>query len=314
MNGIITDDNRNMNQVKGINPIIKGLYADPDIAQYGDTYYIYPTTDGYSGWSGTQFHVFSSKDLTNWKDEGIILDVASEEVPWTIGFAWAPAIANKNGKYYYYFCAKRPDHASCIGVSVASNPTGPFTAMKEPLITPELITSENVSMWQTIDPSVFIDDDGTPYLLFGNGTPAIVRLNEDMVSIQRGSMSKLEGANDFREAIMVIKRDGTYHFTWSCDDTGSENYHVNYGVSDNLYGPIEFQYTILEKDPAQDILGTGHHSIFKINGKDEYYIAYHRFGTPLNLYPEEKGCHREVCLDQLEFGADGLIKPVKVTN
>ncbi|HWT76070.1 MAG TPA: family 43 glycosylhydrolase [Mobilitalea sp.] len=302
------------NQELKSNPILKGLYADPDIAQFGETYYIYPTTDGYSGWSGTQFHVFSSKDTVNWKDEGMILDVASEDVPWAVGSAWAPAIAKKNGKYYYYFCAKRPDQASCIGVAVSANPAGPFITQKEPLITPEHLKPENISMWQTIDPSVFIDEDGTPYLLFGNGSPAIVRLNEDMVSFQPGTMNQLEGAFDFREAIMVIKRNGIYHFTWSCDDTGSENYHVNYGISKQINGPIEYQYAILEKDPAQDILGTGHHSIMKLEGKDEYYIAYHRFGTPLEQYPEEKGCHREVCLDPLEFSSEGLMKPVKPTN
>ncbi|MHB8129483.1 MAG: family 43 glycosylhydrolase [Mobilitalea sp.] len=296
------------------NPILKGLYADPDIVQFDDTYYIYPTTDGFSHWSGTQFHVFSSKDKKQWKDEGIILDVATEDVAWAIGSAWAPAIARKDGKYYFYFCAKRTDNVSCIGVAVANHPTGPFIASKEPLITPEMMKSEKISMSQTIDPSIFIEDDGTAYLLFGNGDCAIVPLNEDMVSYQSGTMRQIEGAFDFREAIMILKREGIYHFTWSCDDTGSENYHINYGVSNCVYGPIEFKFTIVEKDLEKDALGTGHHSIMKIENKEEYYIAYHRFGTPLKNYSFEKGCHREVCLDQLEFMSDGLIKPIKVTK
>lgn len=306
--------NNSMRKEEQTNPILKGLYADPDITQFQDTYYIYPTTDGFSGWSGTQFHVFSSKDLKQWKDEGMILDVATKDVAWSVGSAWAPAIATKKDAYYFYFCAKREDGASCIGVAVAKDPTGPYVAMNEPLLTPDLIKEYNISMWQTIDPSVFIDEDGTPYLFFGNGAPAVVQLNDDMTSIKPDTMRQLSGAHDFREAITVTKRGGIYHFTWSCDDTGSENYHVNYGTSENIYGPIDYKYPILQKDPQKDILGTGHHSILKITEKDEYYIAYHRFGTPLSNYPEEKGCHREVCIDRLEFDNEGLMMSVEVTN
>lgn len=293
------------------NPIIKGLYADPDIAVFEDTFYIYPTTDGYKDWSGTEFHVFSSKDMTAWKDEGIILDVASEDVTWSVGSAWAPTIAQRNGKYYFYFCAKRSDSRSCIGVAAADNPTGPFIAQKEPMITPEVIASEGCLMSQTIDPSIYIDEEGTAYLLFGNVKPAIVKLKEDMVSFESGTMRNLEGAYDFREAITVIKKNDIYHFTWSCDDTRSENYHINYGISNSLYGPIDFKYTLLKKEEEKNILGTGHHSIFKVPEKDEYYIAYHRFGTPLSCYPEGKGYNREVCLEKLEFDCNGLMKVIK---
>jgi hypothetical protein len=72
-------------------------------------------------------------------------------------------------------------------------------------------------------------------------------------------MRQLIGAKDFREAIMAIKKDEIYHFTWSCDDTGSEDYHINYGTAGSIFGPIEFKYTILSKDSENDILGTGHH-------------------------------------------------------
>ncbi len=57
------------------NPVLSGEFADPDIALFGDTYYLYATTDGYPGWSGTKFHVFSSKNLVDFVDEGVILDV-----------------------------------------------------------------------------------------------------------------------------------------------------------------------------------------------------------------------------------------------
>lgn len=296
------------------NPVLGGLYADPDIDVFGDKFYLYPTTDGFNGWSGTQFHVFSSENMVDWTDEGIILDVAEgKDVPWSVGSAWAPTIEEKNGKYYFYFCAKRPDGASCIGVAVADSPTGPFIAQSSPLITPEIASQEGISMGQTIDPSVFTDDDGKIYLYFGNGNAAVVELNEDMTGFKSGTMKNISGATDFREAITVTKRNGIYHFTWSCDDTGSENYHINYGTSDSPYGPIQFRYTVLSKDTSKDILGTGHHSIVKLPGKDEYYIAYHRFGTPLDKYPSGKGYNRETCIDKVEFDENGLMKVITPT-
>lgn len=292
------------------NPILKGLYADPDMAMFNGTYYLYPTTDGFTGWSGHQFKVFSSTDLKEWKDEGVIVDLKTDQVPWAVGSAWAPAIGSKNNKYYFYFCGKREDGVSCIGVAQSDSPTGPFKAMDEPLITPELVRGRGLTIGQAIDPAVYVDEDGTNYLLFGNNNGLIVKLNDDMVSIDINTMENIEGLLDFREAVTVFKRNGLYHFTWSCDDTGSENYHVNYGTSEHLYGPVEFHSTILSKRPEKDILGTGHHCIMQVPGKDEYIIAYHRFGTPLSLYPSEKGYNREVCLDFITFDENGFINEI----
>lgn len=293
-----------------INPVLKGLYADPAMILVGDTYYLYPTTDGFSNWSGHQFKVFSSKDLQNWQDEGVILDLKTEQVQWAIGYAWAPAIVKKNEYYYFYYCGKRPDGISGIGVAKGQTPIGPFQDIGKPLLTIEMVHEAGVKMGQVIDPEIFVEDDGTPYLLFGNGHAAIVELNEDMISVKLDTLTNIEGLFDFREALHVLKRGNYYHFTWSCDDTGNENYHVNYGISDHLFGPVHFQYTILEKNPSKDIYGTGHHTIIK--GKEEhgYIIAYHRFATPSTLYLEGKGYHREVCIDLLTFDEKGLINPI----
>lgn len=103
-----------------------------------------------------------------WKYEGVILDLATEDVPWAVGSAWAPAIAGKNGKYYYYFCGKMKSGDSAIGVAVAETPVGPFRAQPQPLITMEQTKRLGVTMGQAIDPSIYFEDDGTAYLLFGN--------------------------------------------------------------------------------------------------------------------------------------------------
>lgn len=296
------------------NPVIDGQFADPDIDVFGDTYYLYTTSDGYAGWSGTRFRVFSSKNLVDWKDEGVILNCEKgKDVKWAVGSAWAPSIEEKNGKYYFYFCAKDTSGNSNIGVAVASSPTGPFVAEDEPLMTVAICKKYGVSMGQAIDPSIFTDDDGTSYMLFGNGNAAVVKLNDDMISCDLSTLKNYTGVTDFREAITVTKRDGLYHFTWSCDDTGSANYHVNYGTSKKIDGAIQYRGTILEKNAELDILGTGHHSILQIPGEDEYYIAYHRFYTPLGTFTDGTGHHRQTCIDVLTFGENGLMEKVTPT-
>ena len=176
---------------------------------------------------------------------------------------------------------------------------------------------EHVKISQVIDPQIYTDKDtGKSYMLFGNGNggASIVELGEDMMSLVPGTMKNIEGAVNFREAIMVNKIDGVYHFTWSCDDTGSPNYHVRYGISDNLYGPILHKGVLLQRDETEDILGTAHHEIFYHPERDEYYIIYHRFWTPLWQFKAGgAGNHREVCIERLEY-KDGLFQPVKPTH
>ena len=87
-------------------PVLPGLYADPNIVVFGDTFYIYPTTDGYDGWTGTQFPAFSSKDLVHWTDHGVILDLGPD-VCWADSRAWAPTIASTTASTTSTLCADR---------------------------------------------------------------------------------------------------------------------------------------------------------------------------------------------------------------
>lgn len=297
----------------GENPVIDGLFADPDLCMAEGNYYIYPTTDGFTGWSGHEFYVFSSRDGKHFEKGNRILDVASEEVPWATGYAWAPCMASKNGKYYFYFCAKDASGVSCIGAAVADSPEGPFTAQPAPMVTMELMRERGIAMGQTIDPSVYSEGEEN-WLVFGNGHGAMAKLSEDMLHIEEDTLCNIEGMKDFCESLIVFKRNGRYHFSWSCNDTRSEDYHVNYGVSESLRGPVRFVRTILEKDKERDILGTGHHSILKIPGEDRYLMAYHRFARPLAEYPEgsARGWNRETCMAELFFDSEGYVEPVEV--
>ncbi|MFJ9960644.1 family 43 glycosylhydrolase [Streptomyces avermitilis] len=282
-------------------PVLPGLYADPDIQYLDGRYWIYPTTDGFPGWSGTQFKAFSSKDLVHWKDHGVILDLGPD-VAWADNNAWAPAIAERDGKYYFYFCAEQQ-----IGVAVADSPAGPFKdALGKPLVAKGQLAG------QMIDPAVFTDDDGTSYLYWGNGHGYVVPLNDDMVSFDATKVKDITQP-DFREGSFVVERQGTYYFMWSEDDTGSENYHVSYATGPSPLGPWTKRGTILSKRPEYGIKGTGHHSVVNVPGTDDWYIVYHRFALNGPGKPGGDGTHRETTIDRMTFAADGTIEPVVPT-
>ncbi|WP_128379321.1 family 43 glycosylhydrolase [Streptomyces cavernae] len=277
-------------------PVLPGLNADPNIVRFGDTFYIYPTTDGFPGWSGTQFKAYSSKDLVHWKDHGVILDLGPD-VSWADSRAWAPAIEERDGKYYFYFCAD-----ANIGVAVADSPTGPF---KDALGKPLLKAGQYPG--QMIDPAVFTDDDGQPYLYWGNGRAYVVPLNEDMVSFDASKVKDITPSG-YNEGTFVIKRKGTYYFMWSENDTRDENYRVAYATGSSPTGPWTKRGVILEKDLSLGIKGPGHHSVVHVPNTDDWYIAYHRFAIPGG-----DGTNRETTIDKLEFDADGLMKKVVPT-
>ncbi|MGX5186463.1 family 43 glycosylhydrolase [Streptomyces avermitilis] len=282
-------------------PVLPGLYADPDIQYLDGRYWIYPTTDGFPGWSGTRFKAFSSKDLVHWKDHGVILDLGPD-VAWADKNAWAPAIAERDGKYYFYFCAEQQ-----IGVAVADSPAGPFKdALGKPLVAKGKLAG------QMIDPAVFTDDDGTSYLYWGNGHGYVVPLNDDMVSYDATKVKDITQP-DFREGSFVVERQGTYYFMWSEDDTGSENYHVSYATGPSPLGPWTKRGTILSKRPEYGIKGTGHHSVVNVPGTDDWYIVYHRFALSGPGKAGGDGTHRETTIDRMTFAADGTIEPVTPT-
>ncbi|MER6954792.1 family 43 glycosylhydrolase [Streptomyces sp. NPDC000618] len=283
-------------------PVLPGLNADPDVHYLNGEYWIYPTTDGFQGWGGTRFKAYSSKDLVHWKDHGVILDLGPD-VGWADTYAWAPAIAERDGTYYFYFCAEQQ-----IGVAVADSPAGPFTdALGKPLV-----AKGGAWSGQMIDPAVFTDDDGQAYLYWGNGHGYVVPLNDDMVSFDPAKVQDITPEN-FREGSFVIERKGTYYFMWSEDDTRSENYHVAYATGPSPLGPWTKKGTILSKRPEYGILATGHHSVVNTPGTDDWYIVYHRFALNGPGKAGGDGMHRETTVDRMEFAADGSILPVLPT-
>ena len=306
------------------NPVLPGFHADPEVlySQQTGKYYIYSTTDGQPGWGGWYFTAYSSDDLRTWTYEGVVLDLKSAQVPWADGNAWAPAIEEKKQKdgtykyYFYYSGNPKTGGGKQIGVAVADSPTGPFTDLGHPIV-----TDSPTGGGQQIDVDVFTDPvTGKSYLYWGNGYMAGAELDKDMVTVRKKTLKVLtpEGGTlqdyAYREAPYVFFRNGLYYFLWSVDDTGSPNYHVAYGTSDSPLGPVTVakEPVILRQDPSKHIYGPALNSVLQLPGKDEWRIVYHRINP--NYLNDSPGVHREVCIDRLEFNADGTIRPVVPTR
>ena len=313
-------------------PILPGFHADPEVLYSNKTkkYYIYSTTDGVPGWGGHYFTVFSSTNLKDWRDEGVMLDVRSQQVPWATGNAWAPCIierkqADGTYKYYFYFSAHNPkSNRKEIGVAVSNDPAGPFIEAGAPIIT-DADRPKTRKGGQAIDVDVFQDPrSGKCYIYWGNGFAAGAELEDDMRSIKKETTVDLTPKGGslqtwaYREATYVFYRKGKYYMQWSVDDTGSPNYHVCYATAKSPLGPFTIDpehYDVLRQVPEQGIYGTAHNSVLQIPGKDEWYIVYHRINKNF-VNDREKGgpgVHREVCIDKMEFDKKGKIIPVTPT-
>ncbi|MCF0175321.1 MAG: family 43 glycosylhydrolase [Bacteroidales bacterium] len=287
------------------NPLWEGWYADPEGVVFGDECWIYPT---YSHPYKEQLFMdaFSSSDLVHWTKHERVLSI--DNISWLHMALWAPSVVEKDGTYYFYFGANDVHEGEIggIGVATADNPAGPFKdAIGGPLI------GHIINGAQPIDQFVFIDDDGERYMYYGGwGHCNMVRLGEDMVSLipfEDGEMYKEITPEHYVEGPFMLKRDGTYYFMWSEGGWGDGSYCVAYAMADSPFGPFNRIGKILQSDPEVGT-GAGHHSVVKAAGKDEYYIVYHRH--PLGA---TDGNDRVVCIDRLEFNADGTIAPVRIT-
>ncbi len=289
------------------NPVFQGWYADPEGAIFNKQYWIYPT---YSAPYNEQvfFDAFSSKDLVNWNKHSHILD--SVNVKWAKRAVWAPAIVEKESKYYLFFGAndiQNDNQHGGIGVAAADNPAGPF---KDYLGKPLIDKFYNGA--QPIDQFVFKDKDGQYYIIYGGwGHCNIAKLKDDFtgfIPYDDGTTFKEITPKGYTEGPFMFIRNGKYYFMWSEGGWTGPNYSVAYAIADSPFGPFERVAKILQQDPAI-ATGAGHHSIIHAEKENKWFIVYHR--RPLG---ETDGNHRVTCIDEMFFDEQGFIKPVKMTN
>ena len=290
------------------NPVFSGWYADPEGAIFQGQYWIYPT---YSAKYEDQIFLdaYSSPDLVTWTKHPRIVDTT--RVTWAKKAMWAPAIVEKGGKYYLFFGAndiQNDQQRGGIGVAVADKPGGPF---KDYLGHPLVDKFHNGA--QPIDQFVFKDPkSGQYYLIYGGWRHCnIARLKDDFtgfVPFEDGTTFREITPQDYVEGPFMFYHNQKYYFMWSEGGWTGPNYSVAYAVADTPFGPFQRVGKILQQDP-KIATGAGHHSVLHAPGTDDWYIVYHR--RPLG---ETDGNHRVVCIDRMEFDANGAIKPVQMTN
>jgi hypothetical protein len=313
-------------------PLVSHMFtADPSAHVFDGKIYIYPSHDIDAGipfndngdhFGMRDYHVYSMDSPSSPViDHGVALDI--KDVPWAERQMWAPDAAYKDGKYFFYFPAKRSDNLFQIGVAIGDSPSGPFIA-----------ETEAIKGSYSIDPAVFGDDDGTWYLYFGgiwggqlqkyrnnqfdekNEEPApdqpalgpiIARLSDDMkeftekpreiVILDELAKPLLAGDHDRRyfEAPWMHKYNGRYYLSYSTGDT----HFICYATGDNPYGPFTYRGRILNP-----VIGwTNHHSIVEYQSK--WYLFYHDSSLSGGI------THlRSIKMTELTYGDDGSINTI----
>jgi hypothetical protein len=261
--------------------------------------YVYPSHDikappGYKGkpnWFVMEdYHVFSSENLTDWTDHGVI--VKQTEVDWVDPSAyamWAPDSVFKDGKYYFYFPAIAKTGGFRIGVATADQPYGPFKPM------PTYI--EGV---KGIDPAVLIDKDGSAYLYYSLDRIFVARLKPNMLAIE-GEPAVFDNLpkKGLQEGPFVFERNGIYYLTYP--HVANKTERLEYATSTSPMGPFKAAGVIL--DEAESGCWTVHHSILDYQG--QWYLFYH----DKDLSPAFDK-NRAIRADKLFFNADGTIRKV----
>jgi hypothetical protein len=289
--------------VKAQNPLIRDQFtADPSARVFNDSVYIYPSHDirampwhGRAGWFCMEdYHVFSSKNLTTWIDHGVIL--SQNKVPWADSSAysmWAPDCIDHNGKYYFYFPTVAKEGVNgkgfTVGVAIADHPYGPFTPEKEP-----------IKGVHGIDPNVFIDKDGKPYIYYAQGNIYAARLTDDMLQLS-GSPVILDGLPNkgLKEGPYLFERNGIYYLTYP--HVANKTERLEYAMSNSPLGPFKYAGVIMDESVSG--CWTNHQSIIQYH--HQWYLFYH--DNELSPHFDK---NRSIRADSLFFNTDGTIRKV----
>jgi beta-xylosidase len=298
------------------NPIVQTYFtADPAPMVYDGTVYVYTSHDEDSTvnnfFTMYDWRCYSSTDMVNWTDHGAVASLKDFTWQDKSNGAWAPQCIERNGKFYFYV----PIHGEGIAVLVSDSPTGSFT---DP-IGKRLIDSDHI--WQDIDPTVAIDDDGQAYLYWGNPSLWYVKLNEDMVSYDRsigdngivsiemtpeafGSQEGRDGEKraSYTEGPWFYKRNNLYYMIYAAK--GIPEY-IAYSTAPTAEGPWTYRGIIMER--ADHLAFTNHAGIIDFKGNS--YFFYHD-----QALSEGEGFKRSVSVEQFSYNNDGTIPLIKPTK
>lgn len=276
------------------NPIIQTKYtADPAPMVYNDTLYLYTShdEDNADGFLMKDWLLYTTTDMVNWTDHGAVASLKNFNWVNHDNGAWAVQCIYRNGKFYLY-C---PMHGQGIGVLTADSPYGPFS---DPL-GKKLIEDDHV--WNDIDPTPFIDDDGQAYLYFGNPDVYHVKLNEDMISYSGEVKKQNIHPYLYQEGPWMFKHNGRYYlaFASTCCPEG-----IGYAMAENPEGPW---ITVGEIMPRTEKSRGNHPGI--VDYKGHTYV----FGLNYDIMHYDTYEHHErrsVSVAEMEYNQDGTIKMI----
>ena len=295
------------------NPVIKDIFtADPAALVYKNKVYLYVGQDeGSSDYNLPRWRVYSSRNMVDWTDEGSPLEPG--DFDWSSGEAWAAHTVEKNGKFYWYVTCEHKNRGKAIGVAVSDSPIGPFRdAIGEALITGEMTSEMDNHGWEDIDPAVYIDDDGTGYIYWGNRFCYWAKLKGNMIELD-GEIHRVPGdqlGGRFTEAPYIHKRGDIYYLSYAYGFPEK----TAYSISKSIEGPWKFMGLLAEG--AQNC-NTMHQSIINFKGKD--YFIYHS-GMIQHDDPAGRGKNggssfrRSVCIDYLYYDEKGAMKKIIQTT
>ena len=289
-------------------PLISHRYAaDPTAMEFNGRLYLYCSNDDENGTNSylmSSITCFSTDDLKNWTDHGVVFRATNTS--WA-SLTWAPSAISNQSKVFLYFA----NGAGSIGVATSSVPTGPFTdARGSALINSGTLGAATATQWY-FDPCSFVDDNGQAYLYFGGQyatNSRVIRLNANLTTVN-GSATPLDTPNFF-EAAHMHKRNGQYYLTYSTrPDAGMV---IGCVTNSNPTNGFVAQNTVLANPPS-NVNNNNHHSIVSFLGN--HYIAYHNRAAALanGLSNGDAVYKRSLCLDAINYNADGSIQQTTPT-
>ena len=298
------------------NPIIRNRHtSDPAPLVVGNRLYLYtghdqcyedkPGFEGKYGYNLTEWLLYSTEDMVHWKDHGVIMKPT--DFKYAIGEAWASQVIEYKGKYYFFTSMQsgKPDSTKVIGVAVSDSPEGPFVDhIGKPLVTDAMTDNGARGWWNDIDPTVLIDDDGSAWMSWGNGTCFLAKLTPDLKGID-GKIRVLDMKN-YVEGPWLHKRNGMYYLTYASMGRGGEC--IEYATATSLDGEWTSRGPLT--GPARDSF-TIHPGIAEF--KNNWYLFYHNGTLAIDGYSGGGG-RRSVCVDKLNYNEDGTMKFVSLTS
>ena len=284
-----------MSTVVAQNPIIRDQFsADPTARVFNGKVYLYPSHDiptppgkklRENWFCMEDYHVFSSENLTDWTDHGVI--VTQTKVPWLTRInydMWAPDCVFKNDKYYFYFPV-----GGRIGVATADKPEGPYSVLDKPV--------EGI---RGIDPCILIDKNGQACIFTAMGRISVAKLKDNMIETdgQPQTIANLP-AKGLIEGPFAFELNGRYYLTYPHVENKTER--LEYAMSDSPMGPYKQVGVIMDESPSG--CWTNHQSIVRYKG--QWYLFYHD-----KDYSPNFDKNRSVRVDSLSFNSDGTIRKV----